>query len=293
MNKRDPIISVLMGVYYRNSDIALLQRSISSILNQTFSSFELLICDDGSTPEAAAYLEETAMSDSRVRLIRCGDLFSLPAKLNACLAEAKGAWIARMDDDDFSHPKRFEVQLEYLAMHPEIAFVGCNVNLRQSNVIVGERLLPEYPTVHDFYFVQPYIHPALMFRREALLKVGGYSEEKSCILCEDYDLLLRLYAVGYRGANLQECLFDYTIPATAKGNRKMCHRWNETVTRYRRFKELGVLQEAMLYVIKPVVVGLIPEKLLRKLKKRHEYTQNDSLLLVRRKEEAGEHTKVY
>ena len=80
-----------------------------------------------------------------------------------------------------------------------------------------------------------------MFRKDVLLNVGGYSEEKSCILCEDYDLLLRLYAAGYHGYNLQECLLDYTVSATAKGNRKMSHRWNEVVTRFHRFRELGVL----------------------------------------------------
>ena len=114
--------------------------------------------------------------------------------------------------------------------------------------------------------VQPYIHPTLLFRREALAAVGGYSEEKHCILCEDYDLLLRLYAQGYSGANLQERLFDYTVPATAKGSRRMCHRWNEAVTRYRRFRQLGVLPGALPYVVKPLAVGLLPEPILRRWK---------------------------
>ena len=265
-NKRLPI-SVLMGVYYRHSGIELLQRSVLSILNQTFSDFELLICDDGSTSEVVAYLDETAKCDPRVRLVRRGNLFTLPEKLNACLREASGDLIARMDDDDFSHPERFENQIRYINAHPEIAFVGCNVNLCQNNIIAEQRILPEYPSVQDFYFVQPYIHPSLMFRKEALLKVGGYSEEATCVLCEDYDLLLRLYAAGYQGANLQECLLDYTIPLTAKGNRRMRHRWNETVTRWRRFRELNCLPTALPYVVKPIAVGLLPESILRRLKK--------------------------
>lgn len=271
MSKINPTISVLMGVYYRSNDIALLQRSVSSILSQTFTDFELLICDDGSSPAAIAYLDQIATEEPKIRLIRRGNLVTLPSKLNACLAEAKGDFIARMDDDDFSHPERFEEQIGFLAEHPEIAFAGCNVNLWRNNVIVGQRVLSECPTVRDFYFVQPYIHPSLMFRKEALLKVEGYSEEKSCILCEDYDLLLRLYTAGYQGANLQECLLDYTIPLTAKGNRKMKHRWNESVTRWRRFRDLGCLPKALPYVVKPVVVGLLPEGLLGRLKK-YEYS---------------------
>ncbi|BDF71429.1 hypothetical protein CE91St41_13440 [Oscillospiraceae bacterium] len=100
--------------------------------------------------------------------------------------------------------------------------------------------------------------------------VKGYSGNRSCILCEDYDLLLRLYTKGVQGANLQETLFDYTIPVRAKGNRTMVHRWNETVTRWYRFRELKVLPSALPYVVKPLVVGLMPEKMVKKLKKRRE-----------------------
>ena len=262
-----PEISVLMGVYYHRTETAMLERSVQSILNQTEKNFEFLICDDGSSEEARRLLERFAQQDLRIRLIRAEGLHSLPEKLNACLASAKGKWIARMDDDDYSHPMRFETQIRYLKEHPELAFVGCSVNLWREGQIVGKRVLPERPEVRDFYFVQPYIHPALMFRTDVLRKVNGYSENRRCILCEDYDLLLRLHAAGYRGGNIQEILFDYTVPATAKGNRKMRHRWNECVTRYRRFSDLGVLPQALPYVIKPLVVGMIPEPFLFRMKR--------------------------
>ena len=104
---------------------------------------------------------------------------------------------------------------------------------------------------------------------EALEAVGGYSEDRHCLLCEDYDLLLRLYAKGFTGRNLPERLLIYTLPSTAKGSRTIVHRWNETVTRWRRFRELGVLGRAWPYVCKPLAVGLLPEHLLRRLKERH------------------------
>ena len=112
---------------------------------------------------------------------------------------------------------------------------------------------------------QPYIHPALIFRREALEAVGGYTEGKSCVLCEDYDLLLRLYKKGFYGANLQEILLNYTLPATAKGSRNIVHRWSESVVRWKRFYELGVLPGAIPYVIKPIAVGLLPECILAEI----------------------------
>ncbi len=261
-----PMISVLMGVYYKKEDTRPLDVSISSILNQTFTDFELLICDDGSSEEAIRMIDEFAKNDSRIRIVRRGDLFLLPNKLNACLEESKGKFIARMDDDDYAHPCRFEKQFKFLNQTEEIAFVGCNVNLKRDGEICGKRFFPDYPTVEDFYFTQPFIHPTLIFRKDALLQVNGYSEEPHCILCEDYDLLLRLYEKGFKGANLQEILFDYTIKASAKDGRKMSHRWNECVTRYNRFKALNVLPKAWPYVIKPLAVGMLPEVILKKLK---------------------------
>ncbi len=259
-------ISVLMGVRYIRLELNTLRRAVGSVLAQTCSNLELLICDDGSATDARAWLDELAKREKRVRLVRPGNCLDLASKLNACFQVAEGRYLARMDDDDYSHPDRLEKQRSFLNTHPEIAFVGCNVNLFRSGQIVGERIFPLFPSVGDFYMVQPFIHPTLMFRREALTAVGVYSEDKHCILCEDYDLLLRLYAKGFRGANLQEVLFDYTIPVTAKGNRKMPHRWNETVTRWRRFRELGVLPKALAYVLKPLAVGLVPEKILRRLR---------------------------
>lgn len=263
---KKPFISVLMGVYYKKEDTTALFNSVTSILNQSVSDLELIICDDGSTADAKNLLEELAKKDSRIRFVRKGNLLTLPQKLNACLKEAKGDLIARMDDDDYSHPRRFEKQIEYLEQHSEVKFVGCNVNLYCNGIFISKKEFPEFPKVENFYFTQPFIHPTLLFRRDVIFAIDGYSEEKHCILCEDYDLLLRLYAKGFIGANLQDVFFDYSIPNTAKGNRKMWHRWNESVTRYYRFKELKILHRTVPYIIKPLIVGLIPENLLAKLK---------------------------
>lgn len=266
MPNEKSLISVIMGVRYTSDYLDSIKRSVMSILTQSYERFEFLICDDGSTPVACGYLDLLTQQDDRIRLIRKEGCLDLASKLNLCLRSARGEYIARMDDDDFSHPDRLEKQLTYLHQHEEIAFVGCNVNLIQGGAQVGVRKLPAFPVVEDFYFTQPYIHPALLFRRDALTAVGGYSESRRQVLCEDYDLLLRLYAKGFQGANIQEPLLDYTIPATAKGNRKMCHRWNEVVTRWYRFQELRAFPQALPYVVKPLVVGLIPGRLLSKIK---------------------------
>lgn len=262
-----PLISVLMGTLYRQTNTALLERSIISILKQSYPNFEFLICDDGSTVEAIETVDRFATIDQRIRPIRPGGKYALAEKLNACLWQAKGELIARMDDDDYAHPDRFEKQVSCLQNYPEIDFLGSNVVIWDGKKITGQRVFPEYPAVKDFLFRQPFIHPSMMFRKDALLAANGYSEEPHCILCEDYDLLLRLYAAGYRGMNQQEVLLDYTVLETVHSRRKMRHRWNETVTRYMRFQELGILPQKFLYVIKPLAVGLFPKSLLTRLKK--------------------------
>lgn len=73
MNNKSPLVSVLMGVYYKKDDIAVLRRSVDSILAQTFSDFEFLICDDGSTKQAMTYLQSVAGYDSRIKLVRQGN----------------------------------------------------------------------------------------------------------------------------------------------------------------------------------------------------------------------------
>ena len=255
-----------MGIYYHRPDTALLERSVRSVTEQTTRDWELLICDDGSSADATALLDHLSQQDNRIRLIRPGNVYSLPRKLNVCLQAARGLWIGRMDDDDYAHPDRLEKQMSYLEQHPDIAFVGCNVNLVRGGQPAGQWMFPEFPTVEDFFWRQPYIHPAMLFRRKALETVGGYSEGEHQILCEDYDLLLRLYENKFQGANLQEFLLDYTLPETAKGNRRMRHRWNEAITRFQRFRALGKLPKALPYVIKPVITGLLPERILKKLK---------------------------
>ena len=262
-----PLISVLMGVLYRRESLDLLERSIRSIQSQTHSNWELLICDDGSIEAARRYMEKTAVQDARVHLVRGCPRTDLASKLNWCLKAAKGTYIARMDDDDWSDPQRFEKQLHVLEEDSTISLVGSNVRLWGDGHLVGIRELPKNPEIRDFLFVQPFIHPTLMFRIEALLAAGGYSEDKHCLKCEDYDLLLRLYGDGFRGENLQEYLLDYTIPNMAKGNRTMGNRWNEVVTRFRRFRSLGLLPQVWPYVIKPLAVGLMPEKILSYLKR--------------------------
>lgn len=260
------IISVIMGVKYRRSSTDLLKRAVDSVLCQSHKDLELIICERDSFDPARELLEKYASEDKRVRLIDGSRAGSFSEQLNLCLAEAKGDWIARMDDDDHSYPERLEKQLLFLKEHSELAFVGCRCRLVCDGAEVGTTDMPSCPSVRDFLFSQPFIHPSLLFRKQALEKVKGYSTASRCDRCEDYDLLLRMYEQGLVGCNMDEILFAYSLPPKGITNRSFRDRLNEVKTRYVRFRSLGLLPRAFPYVVKPIAVWLIPKRLLSSLK---------------------------
>lgn len=266
VNGSDILISVIMGVRYLRSDTALLHRAVSSILSQTYQNFELIICDNGSNEKARSLLAEFAINDHRVILLDGSDTSSFSEQLNRCFFAASGSYIARMDDDDYSFPERFQVQLDFLKSHDEYAFVGCQCLLECDGESSGMTSYPTEPQVRDFLFSQPFIHPSLMFRREALERIGGYSELPRCNRCEDYDLLLRLYENKLSGFNIQTPYFQYTLPPKGITTRTLKDRINESKTRFVRFRALKLMPAALPYAVKPIATAMIPARLLAAIK---------------------------
>lgn len=266
MQDKTPLVSVIMGVHGAHLPVHELENAIQSVLNQTFSDFEFLICEEGSSFEIRQILENYAENDSRIQLVDGCGAFLLAQKLNRCTEAARGRLIARQDADDFSAANRFQRQVDYLMEHPECAFVGCNVNYCQNGKDAGFSHFPTTPQARDFLFVQPFVHPTLIFRKEVLTKVGGYCEDTRCDGCEDYDLLLRIYIAGMHGDNLPDRCFSYTLPDRGVRKRTWVMRWNEVVTRMRLFKQLGWLPWALPYVVKPAAVGLLPTTWLDRIK---------------------------
>ena len=116
-----PKISVILPTYNRE---AMLPNALDSILNQTFPDFELIVINDGSIDNTQKILEKYAAKDKRIKIINHEKNKGIVCGLNEGLEQAKGEYIARMDDDDISYPKRFEIQLAYMQEHPDVAIVG-------------------------------------------------------------------------------------------------------------------------------------------------------------------------
>src|SRR3712207_1463638 len=120
MNLTKPDVTVLMPVFNAEKYI---RKSIESILNQTFKSFEFLIIDDGSRDNSAGIVRSYA--DSRIRFIQNDKNLGITATLNKGIELASCELIARMDADDFSYPQRLERQYAYFQKHPDCALVSC------------------------------------------------------------------------------------------------------------------------------------------------------------------------
>ena len=261
-----PNVSIIMGVY-NCKNYNLLRKSVESILQQTYKDYEFIICNDGSTNNTLEELKKIAQSDSRIKIISYEKNRGLNHALNECLAVSQGKYIARQDDDDVSKPERLKKQVQFLDENREYAIVGTCADVFDNNGIWGEYTVPEKPQKGDFLWNSPFMHPTTMMRKAELLSVGGYREAKETRRCEDYDLFMNLYAKGYRGYNIQEKLYYYRIVRDEKNkHRPMKYRVDEMIVRFRGYKNMRMLLRGMPYVFKPVIIGLIPQSILKQIK---------------------------
>src|SRR3989339_1795602 len=135
MSKSNPTISVVMPVY---NSAKYLSSSIESILNQTFSNFELIIIDDGSTDSTSQIIKKYIKLDKRIITVKNKTNLGICNSLNTGLRLAKGKYIARMDGDDWSYPERLFKQIFFMESHPKTVICGgaievCDDNLRVKN----------------------------------------------------------------------------------------------------------------------------------------------------------------
>jgi len=181
-------ISVVMATY--NTEIPMLQEAVDSILKQTFSDFEFLIIDDGSTNGSGEYLK--SIQDERVKVIWNSQNMGVTKSLNVGLKQAKGKYIARMDADDIALPTRFEKEFAYMEAHPDVVACGAKTIIMTG----GKMILPKRtakPEDMEAYrvrmlFMNPGpIHPTAMIRHETLLAHHILYDER-LIHAQDYGM---------------------------------------------------------------------------------------------------------
>lgn len=262
-DRKAPNISILMSVYNAEKTLA---KAIDSVLTQTYPDFEFIICDDASTDSSPALLKEYAERDGRIVLLFHSENKGLGASLNDCLEIAKGEYIARQDADDFSKPERLERTLEYLKV-TDAPYVASGIYVFDDGGVFSKRLFEENITKHIIAKKNPFFHPTMLFKKEILLKVDGYRVAEETRRTEDYDLVMRLAAEGYIGKNLQEYLYYVYEPYDAYLRHTRKTRRNEIRTRRYGLKKMKSPIYDYIYLLKPVIMSLIPHRLYKWLKK--------------------------
>jgi glycosyltransferase involved in cell wall biosynthesis len=192
-NEIHPAISVILPVYNGSKTV---KYAIESILKQSFTHFELIIINDGSTDESFQICTQYKF-DERVIVIDQKN-HGLPATLNIGVARSKSPLIARQDQDDVSSIDRLEKQMNYLKAFPETVLLGTWSKIYTNNKDSGRR--HHHPTNNRnlrlfLYFDNPFVHSSVVINKSALIAAGGYISEKQH-QPEDYDLWTRLAGKG-------------------------------------------------------------------------------------------------
>lgn len=258
-------ISVLMGVYNCALTIS---DALNSLYNQTFKDFKIIICDDGSTDESYSLVKHYADSNENIILIRNDRNMGLNYTLNHCLQYADTEYVARMDGDDISEPTRFQTEIEFLDAHQEYAIVSTQMTFFDENGEFRWGTGGGEPKIENFSKGTPFCHAPCMVRTEAIKAVGGYSVSDKLLRVEDYHLWIKMYKAGYRGFNLNERLYRMRDNRNAIARRTLKNRINETRVRYIACRELNLPISSYIYILKPLILALLPTSIYKYLHSR-------------------------
>lgn len=260
-----PKVSVLMGTYNCAETVG---RSIEAIIGQTFENWEMIICDDASTDETFKIVLSYAEKDPRIKVIINEKNYGLSYSLNRCIELATGEYCARMDGDDVCDTERFQKQVDFLDRHREYGFVSTTMKRFDENGIYQNppKGAMYSPQKRDFVKGSPFCHAPAMLRKTSYERVQGYRDKEWTRGVEDYDLWFRLYANDITGCVINEPLYSMFDGRDAAGRRTFKRRMNEARVRMYGYRMLGISKIYFVYVLKPIVIGLIPQWIYKKIR---------------------------
>ncbi len=257
------MISVIMGIYNCEGTLS---EAIDSILHQTYSDWELIMCDDGSADHTLdiAYKYQ-AMYPNKIKVIKNKKNMGLNYTLNNCLKIAKGEFIARMDGDDISTPDRFEKEINILLTHPEYAVVSCPMIYFDENGEWATGKATEIPKKEQLVFGGVHCHAPCIVRSDVMKRVQGYTVDKRLLRVEDWHLWIKIYAMGEQGYNLQEPLYKMRDGRDAINRRKFRYRLNEARVSAYAVKTFKLPISYYLFSFRPIILGIVPRNVYKYL----------------------------
>ena len=217
-NKDTPKITVLMPVYNSTKYV---NKAVKSVLEQSFSNFELLIIDDASTDDTPKILKELAKQDKRIRVIRNDKNLHIGGSLNKGINYAKAEVIARMDSDDIAHIDRLKKQYDLIMSNKNIGVVGSDILLidADGNEVSYRPYRTKSKDLKSTLFrYSPFAHPVTMYRKSVVKEMGLYNPAYSPT--EDVDLWFRI-GKKYKFASVNEPLLKYRMLLQSHSNRNL------------------------------------------------------------------------
>lgn len=225
-----PDVSVVMSVF---NEEEYLKEAIDSILDQTFTNFEFIIVDDGSTDKSLDIIKH--YNDSRIRILKQKNT-GLAIALNNGIKVSNSPFIARMDADDIALPERLGKQVRFLKDHEDYILVGSNVLVidKDGEFVYQSRLPITWKEIKAKFPDSSFFHSSVIFRRDAFDRCGGYLEEISKFNCFEDSILWNQMKLYGNMANIETPLLKYRLRPTASTQKS----GRKAITTNKVFKEI-------------------------------------------------------
>lgn len=233
-----------------------IKNCIDSIINQSYKPHEIIVCDDCST-DSTMKIISTYKHFPNVKVIENTRNMGRSIARNKCIELSNSDYIMIQDADDVSEIDRIEKLIA--ALDDDIDFIGSSCYCFNDKDEVFSSIIPKekYPARKDLVKGMPFVHASMMFRRNCLISVGGYSDKVYAVRVEDYDLIFRLYSEGYKGMNIQDKLYGYRINKDTITRRTLISRINECIVRCLGYRKNKILfPYGIVYVFKPLMAYL-------------------------------------
>ena len=199
---KKPLISVIMPVYNEEKTV---KKAVESVLKQTYREIELIIIDDASTDSTPKIISELAKEDDRIVMLRNSVNRGITYSLNRGLRKASGKYIARIDGDDWYHPRKLELQMTFLEERRDYGIVGTFYVLLTRDKMALKISLPitHEEILKQLAYRNAFAHSSIMVRKDILDTVGYYDERYE--YAQDYDLYFRILSIS-KGYNIPKYL---------------------------------------------------------------------------------------
>lgn len=259
--KNKPSVSVIMSEF--NTETEKLDTSIKSILEQTFTDFELIIVDDCGNNDLFEFTKK--YDDPRIKVLKNKENRGLSYSLNKAIKYSKGAYLVRMDTDDYAYPDRIFTLYDFVKKNQQFSVVSSRAmevgNGKNMGILgkAGEKnsksiLSGDVP-----------IHPACIFEKKAIQIVGGYKEVKRA---EDFALWCELLLYDFKIYVIDDILLDYNVDDEDYSKRKLSNRIESIKAKLYYNRKLNGGKTGYFRIIKSIIAGILPVSFVKLYRKK-------------------------